>query len=211
MHTIKINTLTKAEADKQGSPSKSSSRPGTPNRKSITSIDSKDHEKLVNARPLVKQGTRVSLVKCSSGDTKPCPAGVTGVSTATQVTNMVTRPPVTSSTSGKTETEHDPKSQEDVVCSPSKKPTESAPSSPRPNTSNVETNTDDCSNNKKISEVQTEANAKVLLSKKTQTDISGVKDDVDLLSENLSPRNKKKPLKKQKSLSKITNSFGKIV
>ena len=82
--------------------------------------------------------------------------------------------------------------------------------SPRPNTTTVETNTDDANSNKKISEVQTDDNAKVLLSKKTQTDISSVKDDVQL-SEKLSPRNKKKPLKKQKSLSKITNSFGKIV
>ena len=41
-----------------------------PSRKSITSIESKDHEKLVlaGARPLTKQATLMSLGKRGSGD-----------------------------------------------------------------------------------------------------------------------------------------------
>jgi len=189
-----INKSKAAEPGSQShsSPSKTSSnsRPGTPNRKSITSIDSKDHEKLVN-RPLTKQATLVSLGKSGSSESKN--TATTNASTSTSSSPKTTT--VTTST----------------TCSSPRPAVETSPSpSPRPKaqTSSVETNTEGLSN-KKISEVQTDANAKVLLSKKVQTDIS-VKDDSDLV-ENLSPRNKKKPLKKQKSLSKITNSFGKIV
>ena len=87
----------------------------------------------------------------------------------------------------------------------------SSPAKLKPKTNTAETNTETASNKQaKISEVQTDANAKVLLSKKTQTDITTVKED-EFTEVVPSPRNKKKPLKKQKSLSKITNSFGKIV
>jgi len=184
----------KPGSQSHSSPSKtsSSSRPGTPNRKSITSIDSKDHEKLVN-RPLTKQPTLVSLGKSGSSESK----NTTSTNTSTTASSSSPRNTTVTTTS--------------TSC-PSPRPTVETSPSPSPRakalTSSVETNTEG-SSNKKISEVQTDANAKVLLSKKVQTDIS-VKDDSDLV-ENLSPRNKKKPLKKQKSLSKITNSFGKIV
>jgi len=214
-----------ADADRHGhsSPSKNSSRPGTPSRKSITSIDSKDHEKLVN-RPLTKQATRASLHKTGSNEGKPAvsPVIVSAASTSTQsprtpVTSSTTTTTTSTSTSvcqGQRSAEKSSKKVDDVDGDSVEKSNVSNQTynntSPRPNTTTVETNTDDANSNKKISEVQTDDNAKVLLSKKTQTDISSVKDDVQL-SEKLSPRNKKKPLKKQKSLSKITNSFGKIV
>ena len=57
---MKFINKSKAEAEKQktssrtGSPNKTSSRPATPdNRKSITSIDSRDHEKLIGSKPLL--------------------------------------------------------------------------------------------------------------------------------------------------------------
>ena len=222
---MKFINKSKQEADHKGggSPSKtcsSSSRPGTPNRKSITSIDGKDHERLVN-RPLTKQATLVSLGKSGSSEGK---VPVTVVAAAANTDPSSPRGPVkecvkecvkavgqpgtkaaeatqTSQTTTTTTTQQGHSSS----CSNS-----SGQASPRPTTSTAETNTD--LSNKKISEVQTDDNAKVLLSKKTQTDIS-VKDDSDFveMSMSVSPRNKKKPLKKQKSLSKITNSFGKIV
>merc|ERR1719334_1602280 len=92
-----INKSKAADADRHGhsSPSKNSPRPGTPNRKSITSIDSKDHEKLVN-RPLTKQATRASLHKTGSNEGKQivAPVIVSAASTSTQSP----RAPVTTST-----------------------------------------------------------------------------------------------------------------
>ena len=213
------------------SPSKTSSRPGTPNRKSITSIESKDHEKLLCTKPiLAKQATLVAMGKSGSGDSgklsssAPTTAAV-GTSTAT-TTAAGESAPQSPKLSLNVKSQQRPKSAIVVNTSVTKTNPESGLSSPKlkPKTSTVETNTETVSNKEaKISEVQTEvqtdANAKVLLSKKTQTDITtvNVKDDDDFPEVNASkvsprsPRNKKKPLKKQKSLSKITNSFGKIV
>lgn len=209
------------------SPSKTSSRPGTPNRKSITSIDSKDHEKLLCTKPiLAKQATLVAMGKSGSGDSgkltssAPTTAAV-GTSTATTAAGD-TAAPQSPKLSLNIKSQQRPKSAIVVSTSVTKTNPESGLSSPKlkPKTSTVETNTETVSNKEaKISEVQTDTNAKVLLSKKTQTDITtvSVKDDDDFPEVNASkvsprsPRNKKKPLKKQKSLSKITNSFGKIV
>ena len=212
---MKFINKSKPEADNKGggSPSKTS-RPGTPNRKSITSIDGKDHERLVKG-PLTKQATLVSLGKSGSSEGK---VPVTVVAAAAKTDPSSPRGPVKEC--GKAVSQPGTKAAESTQTTTTTMTTlqgnssscsnSSGQESPRPTTSTAETNTD--LSNKKISEVQTDDNAKVLLSKKTQTDIS-VKDDSDFveMSMSVSPRNKKKPLKKQKSLSKITNSFGKIV
>ena len=208
------------------SPSKTSSRPGTPNRKSITSIDSKDHEKLLCTKPiLAKQATLVAMGKSGSGDsgklTSSAPT-TAAVGTSTATTAAGDTAPQSPKLSLNIKSQQRPKSAIVVSTSVTKTNPESGLSSPKlkPKTSTVETNTETVSNKEaKISEVQTDTNAKVLLSKKTQTDITtvSVKDDDDFPEVNASkvsprsPRNKKKPLKKQKSLSTITNSFGKIV
>ena len=211
------------------SPSKTSSRPGTPNRKSITSIESKDlPDKLMCTKPiLAKQATLVAMGKSGSGDsgklTSSAPT-TAAVGTSTATTAAGDSAPQSPKLSLSIKSQQRPKSAIVVssTVSVTKTNPESGLSSPKlkPKTSTVETNTETVSNKEaKISEVQTDANAKVLLSKKTQTDITtvSVKDDDDFPEVNASkvsprsPRNKKKPLKKQKSLSKITNSFGKIV
>ena len=243
---MKFINKSKAEADGKGgggghhSPSKtsSSSRPGTPNRKSITSIDGKDHERL--NRTLTKQATLVSLGKSGSAEGKIAAGCVTVVAAAASSDPGSPRGPVTCSKTTSTTTttsttagaSSKPSDSTTTTATTATKTTQakdsscssnattsttttssSSSSSPRPNTSSVETNTD--LSNKKISEVQTDDNAKVLLSKKTQTDITSLSTESELVTEVSktapSPKNKKKPLKKQKSLSKITNSFGKIV
>ena len=209
------------------SPSKTSSRPGTPNRKSITSIDSKDHEKLLcTGKPtLAKQATLIAMGKSGSGDSGKLSSSLpttAAVGTSTATTTASDSTPQSPKLSQNIKSQQRPKSAIVVSTSMTKNNPESDLSSPKlkPKTSTVETNTETISNKEaKISEVQTDANAKVLLSKKTQTDITtvSVKDDEEFPEVNTSklsprsPRNKKKPLKKQKSLSKITNSFGKIV
>ena len=209
------------------SPSKNSSRPGTPNRKSITSIDSKDHEKLLcTGKPtLAKQATLIAMGKSGSGDSGKLGSSVpttAAVGTSTATIAVSDSAPQSPKPSHNIRIQQRPKSAIVVGMSMTKNNPESDLSSPKlkPKTSTVETNTETVSNKEaKISEVQTDANAKVLLSKKTQTDITtvSVKDDEEFTEVNTSklsprsPRNKKKPLKKQKSLSKITNSFGKIV
>ena len=209
------------------SPSKTSSRPGTPNRKSITSIESKDlPEKLLCTKPiLAKQATLVSMGKSGSGDsgklTSSAPT-TAAVGTSTVTTAAGDAAPQSPKLSLNMKSQQRAKSAIVVSTSVTKTNPESGLSSPKlkPKTSTVETNTETVSNKEaKISEVQTDTNAKVLLSKKTQTDITtvSVKDEDDFPEVTASkvsprsPRNKKKPLKKQKSLSKITNSFGKIV
>ena len=181
---MKFINKSKAEAEKQkansrtGSPSKSSSsRPATPdNRKSITSIDSREQDRL-----LTRTNTKHQLLAKHAA----CTTVVIG---------------------------HKEKPDK-----PDKPVQEAADKKTTANTATATTNTDSLSValEKKISEsvkstaetsTETDPSAKVLLSKKVQTDISLT--DEHEIAETSSPKGKKKPLKKQKSLSKITKNFG---
>ena len=154
-------------------------RPGTPNRKSITSIDSREQDRL-----LTRTNTKHQL--------------------------LAKHPPGTTVVIGHKERHDKPAQDSNQSCQASK-------SVDRPSTSTATTNTDSLSValEKKISEskkataetsTETDPSAKVLLSKKVQTDISLT--DEHEIAETSSPKGKKKPLKKQKSLSKITKNFG---
>ena len=183
---MKFINKSKAEAEKQktssrtGSPNKTSSRPATPdNRKSITSIDSREQDRL-----LTRTNTKHQL--------------------------LAKHPPGTTVVIGHKERHDKPAQDSNQSCQASK-------SVDRPSTSTATTNTDSLSValEKKISEskkataetsTETDPSAKVLLSKKVQTDISLT--DEHEIAETSSPKGKKKPLKKQKSLSKITKNFG---
>ena len=196
---MKFINKSKAEAEKQkagsgsrtGSPSKSS-RPATPDtRKSITSIESREHDKLLS-----RSSTRQQLIAKHPN----CPTVVIGhKEKAERSEKQLTDPASTESTDSPPQ------------CSGS-----SAPPQARPvQTSSATTNTDTLSLalERKISlskstaesATETEHGAKVLLSKKVQTDIS-LTDDHEI-AETSSPKGKKKPLKKQKSLSKIMTNM----
>lgn len=194
---MKFINKSKAEAEKQkagsssrtGSPSKSS-RPATPDtRKSITSIESREHDKLLS-----RSSTRQQLIAKNPN----CPTVVIG---------------------HKEKPEKTEKHQTDAASAESTEPPQCSSSSKpqaRPvQTSSATTNTDTLSLalERKISlskstaetATETEHGAKVLLSKKVQTDIS-LTDDHEI-AETSSPKGKKKPLKKQKSLSKIMTNM----
>ena len=162
-----------------------------------------------------------ATLKCTSSLRTTAEAASTTTTTTTTSATTKSSQAGSASTKSAVETESAcPKTEvvETDSSGPHKEPVQI--SSPRPETSSVETNTEGGGGNTVITEVQTDANnAKVLLSKKTQTEITAVAvSQTDILPEDSfaeittpSPRNKKKPLKKQRSLSKITNSFGKIV
>ena len=195
---MKFINKSKAEAEKQkagsssrtGSPSKTS-RPATPdNRKSITSIESREHDKL-----LARSATRQQLVAKHAH----CPTVVIGHK---EKQEKGEKPPA--DTAGAESSETPPQ------CSSSSR----APGRPV-QTSSATTNTDTLSLalERKISlskstaesATETEQGAKVLLSKKVQTEIT-LTDDHEI-AETSSPKGKKKPLKKQKSLSKIMTNI----
>ena len=201
---MKFINKSKAEAEKQkangsrtGSPSKTS-RPATPDsRKSITSIESREHDKL-----LTRSATRQQLIAKNPN----CPTVVIGhkEKPEKQLSQTAEKPSPANTASAET--------SETPQCSSSS----SKPQGRAVETSSATTNTDtlsvalerklSLSKNTAETATETEHGAKVLLSKKVQTEIS-LTDDHEI-AETSSPKGKKKPLKKQKSLSKITKNFG---
>ena len=199
---MKFINKSKAEAEKQkasgsrtGSPSKSS-RPATPDtRKSITSIESREHDKL-----LARSATRQQLIAKSPN----CPTVVIGHKEKPEkVEKQLT---TEKSSTASTESTETPPCSSSSSTKPAVRPVQ---------TSSATTNTDTLSDalERKISlsksttetATETEHGAKVLLSKKVQTEIS-LMDDHEI-AETSSPKGKKKPLKKQKSLSKIMTNM----
>ena len=198
---MKFINKSKAEAEKQkagsssrtGSPSKSS-RPATPDaRKSITSIESREHDKLLS-----RSSTRQQLIAKHPN----CPTVVIGHKEKPEKVDQKQQP---DTASGESTEPPAVQSSSQVKLQPCR-PVE---------TSSATTNTDTLSQalERKISlskrtaetATETEQGAKVLLSKKVQTEIS-LTDDHEI-AETSSPKGKKKPLKKQKSLSKIMTNI----